>query len=358
MIKLWSKQILSVVRLEMKKTFLSKRGLWVYLLAFAPVVLYMVHSTYASRERQHLARLANRRQISPAVFNSIQPGLSREQVVELLGEPYWQRSYQNRNNKNRPNFAIYKYTDGKNDITYQFEDDKLKWINRRDPDTLNQSQLIFATSFQFYFLRLAIFFGCVGIFVNLFRGEMLDKSLHFYMLTPMRREVLLAGKYVAGIIATIVIFTSSTAMQWWAMLWQFDRGVITNFLADSGWSQFSSYLSIAALACVGYGSVFLAVGLLFRNPIIPTAIVLLWESANPFLPSHLKKTSMIYYLQSLCPVTAPPDKNLPPLINLLIAPTEPATTLTSVTCIVLLTFLVLVVASRLARKLEINYSTD
>jgi len=358
MMKQWCRQILSVVRLEMKKTFFSKRGLWVYLLAFAPVVLYMVHSTYATRERRHLARLAIRHQTSTAALNSIRPGLSRDQVVELLGEPYWQRRYQRRDNGERRNFAIYKYTDGKNDITYHFENDKLKWINRRDPDTLTQSQLIFATSFQFYFLRLAIFFGCVGIFVNLFRGEMLDKSLHFYMLTPMRREVLLAGKYVAGLLATVVIFTSSTAMQWWAMLWQFEWDVIANFLAGPGWTQFSAYLSITALACVGYGSIFLAVGLLFRNPIIPTAVVLLWESANPFLPPHLKKTSMIYYLQSLCPVNAPPDKNLPPLINLLISPTESATTLTSVTCIVFLTLLVLILASRLARKLEINYSTD
>ena len=75
------------------------------------------------------------------------------------------------------------------------------WIHRRDFETLPKSQLIFATSFQFYFLRLAVFFGCVGIFINLFRGEMLSKSLHFYMLTPMRREVLLAGKYLAGLLA-------------------------------------------------------------------------------------------------------------------------------------------------------------
>ncbi|MHC4537295.1 MAG: hypothetical protein ACYS6K_25430, partial [Planctomycetota bacterium] len=116
-------------------------------------------------------------------------------------------------------------------------------------------------------------------------------------------------------------------------------------------------LSITALACVGYGSVFLAAGLLFRNPIIPTAAVLLWESANPFLPPLMKKISMIYYLQSICPVTVSQD-NLPPLIGLLISPTQPATTITAVTRIVLLTLIVLVLAGFIARKLEINYSTD
>jgi len=358
MMKLWCRQIVSVVRLEMKKTFFSKRGLWVYLLAFAPVALYMVHSVYASREGERLAQLAAEHPISRAALNGIKTGFSCDQVVAKLGEPYWQRTRTHRRGNEKRSYVFYKYTDGKRDDTYHFENDKLTWIQRRGRDTLPKSQLIFATSFQFYFLRLAVFFGCVGIFVNLFRGEMLDKSLHFYMLTPMRREVLLAGKYLAGLLATTVIFTSSTALQWWAMLWQFERGVIVDFLAGDGWTQFGAYLSVTALACVGYGSIFLAVGLLFGNPIIPTTVVLLWESANPFLPPLLKKTSMIYYLQSLCPVTAPPDKNMPPLINLLISPTEPATTVTAVTCIVLLTLLVLLLASRLARKLEINYSTD
>jgi hypothetical protein len=356
--KLWFRQAISVVRLELKKSFFSKRGLWIYLLAFTPVILFMVNSFYVIRERRQLARLATKHPVSQTALNSITTGLSPDQVIEKLGKPYWQRTFHHNIGRGKKRTIIlYKYTDGKNDFTYHFEDDKLTGINRRDPNTLTQSQSIFATSFQFYFLRLAIFFGCVGIFVNLFRGEMLDKSLHFYMLTPMRREVLLAGKYFSGLLATTVIFTSSTALQWWAMLWQFDRGIIAEFLANSGWNQFSAYLSVTALACVGYGSVFLAVGLLFKNPIIPTAVVLLWESANPFLPPLPKKTSMIYYLQSLCPVSASPE-NLPPLINLLISPTQPASTITAITRILFLTLLVLVLASLLARKLEINYSTD
>jgi hypothetical protein len=354
MIKLWCGQIVSVVRLELKKTFFSKRGLWIYLLAFAPVALHVINSGYAARDRQRLVREAAEHPMSQAAINDIENGLSCDQVVEKLGEPYRQYSSYYRRGGKQHRVIFYKYTDGKNDLTYRFEDDKLVRTHRNNPNELPQSQLVFATSFQFYFLRLAIF---LGVFVNLFRGEMLDKSLHFYLLTPMRREVLLAGKYFAGLLATVVIFTSSTALQWWAMLWQFERSVVVDFLASPGWSQFAAYLSVTALACVGYGSVFLAVGLLFRNPIIPTAVVLLWESANPFLPPVLKKTSMIYYLQSLCPVTAS-QGNLPPLMYLLISPTQPATTLTAITRIVLLTLIVLVLASFIARKLEINYSTD
>ena len=67
--------------------------------------------------------------------------------------------------------------------------------------SFGQDSYVFAGVFQFFFIRLAVFFGCLGIFMNLFRGEMLDKSLHFYLLAPIRREILLIGKYLAGLLA-------------------------------------------------------------------------------------------------------------------------------------------------------------
>jgi hypothetical protein len=87
-------------------------------------------------------------------------------------------------------------------------------------------------------------------------------------------------------------------------------------------------------------------------------MVLLWEGVNPFLPAALKKASMIYYLQSLCPVTAAPTKDVPGFVHLLIAPVQPATKPMAVLSIALLTLVVLVIAARLSRRMEINYSTE
>jgi hypothetical protein len=357
--RLWCKQVLAIVRLEMRKTFFSRRGLLVYLLAFAPLLLFTAHSVFAPHRRHQLQMIAANHPISSEALDAIQVGMTRDQVVEKLGQPYHQwRGDDPDDRDERSGRTHYRYTDGKADVGLMFEDGNLIHIHRNDLDALPQSSQVFAGVFQSYYLRLAIFFGCVGIFVNLFRGEMLDKTLHFYLLTPIRREVLLAGKYVAGLLATVIIFTASTALQWVALFWQYDHATMANFLAATGWSQFSSYLTVTALACVGYGSVFLAVGLLFRNPIIPTAVVLVWEGVNPFLPAALKKISMIYYLQSLCPVAATPGQDVPPLIHLLISPVQPATKVTAVLSIVLLTLVVLVVAARMSRKMEINYSTE
>ena len=66
--------------------------------------------------------------------------------------------------------------------------------------------------------------------MNLFRGEVLAKSLHYYFLAPIRREVLLAGKFLAGLIATTVIFTTSALLQLTAMYWHYRWSEIQDYL--------------------------------------------------------------------------------------------------------------------------------
>ena len=119
-------------------------------------------------------------------------------------------------------------------------------------------------------MRLAIFFGCLGIFMNLFRGELLDKNLHFYFLAPIRRDVLMFAKYLSGLLAATVIFMTSEALQFIALCWSLDSNVLNAYLYHGhGFAHLAAYLGITALACVGYGSLFLAAGLWVRNPIIP-----------------------------------------------------------------------------------------
>ena len=67
---------------------------------------------------------------------------------------------------------------------------------------LQRGSTVFARIFQFFYLRLAVFFGCLGMFMYLFSGEISNRTLHYWFLAPARREVLLAGKYAAGLIAS------------------------------------------------------------------------------------------------------------------------------------------------------------
>ena len=359
MIRLWVVQILAVLRLEMRKTFFARRGLWVYLLAIAPVILFAAHSINGPRRQAQLQRTAALHPVNKWAMLLIRSGMTREQVEKRLGQPYWKHTEFRRVGPTQQlRRDEYRYTDGSADMRVWFFDEKVVRINRFEPRSLDDDNTVFATIFQFYYLRLAIFFGCVGVFTNLFRGEMIDKSLHFYLLTPMRREVLLAGKFIAGLIATVVIFTTGTLLQWVAMLWQYHGPPLTAYLHGPGWGHFAGYLGVTALACAGYGSVFLAVGLVFRNPIIPAAIILVWEGANLFVPPSLKVLSVIYYLQSLCPVVAEVQSDLSTPLQLLMASADPPGAAVALGGILVVTGLLLVYSGWRARKLQINYGTE
>ena len=354
MISQWLTQIGLVVRLEMRKTFFSRRGLWVYLLALAPVLIFLAHSLSELSERKERRALNAAHPVSSAALRSISRGMTIEAVVEKVGEPFDKAEFR----RPRFNLDLYKYTDGESVFQFQFRNGELIGINEKDRDTIPKDSLIFAGVFQFFYLRLAIFFGCVGVFTNLFRGEMLDKSLHFYLLTPIRREVLAVGKYLAGLTATVAIFCTSTFLQLFALSLHFDGSEISEYLAGPGWGHVAAYIGVTAAACVGYGSIFLAAGLLFKNPIIPAATVLVWEGMNMFLPATLKKVSVIFYLQSLSPVVAPPDANMPAFQRLLVTAAEPVPAAWAIVGLLVVTILILAVAARKARTLEINYSTD
>src|SRR5258707_3066469 len=123
--QLWASELAAVLRIEIKKTLWMRRSIWIYLLAFAPTVMFGIH----------------------AVTSPMGRNCSIEEDTRVL-----------------------------------------------------------AYTFQIFYLRVGIFFGCMGLFTWLFRGEIVEKSLHYYFLSPVRREILVAGKFVAGLITTTIVF--------------------------------------------------------------------------------------------------------------------------------------------------------
>ena len=67
---------------------------------------------------------------------------------------------------------------------------------------------------------------------------------------------------------------------------------------------------------------------------------------NGILPHALQKMSILYYLQSLCPVPAPMDDDAPTLIRLLAAPAAPASAPAAIFGLLVLTAFVLWIAGR------------
>ena len=118
------------------------------------------------------------------------------------------------------------------------------------------------------------------------------------------------------------------------------------------------YVGVTALACVGYGAFFLIAGMMFRNPILPAAAILIWEGINPFLPGMLKQFSVIYYLKSLCPVEIPTPPGAPAVIALLISNADPVSAPVAVLGILIVALIALYVSSVQVRRMEINYTSE
>ncbi|HTG13792.1 MAG TPA: hypothetical protein VK747_00845, partial [Blastocatellia bacterium] len=220
---LWFRQIAAILRLEVRKNFIGKRAILLYLFAAGPILL--------------MAALS----------------------VEL-------------------------------------------GTHQSNPNNIGEANIIFANLYEGLILRTIIFFGCAWTFMNLFRGEVVDRSLHYYFLAPVRREVLVFGKYFSGIVATLVLFTITTAGSLMFLYVGLGSSGMDYLSNGPGKGQAMTYLGITWLACVGYGAVFLVIGLFFRNPMIPALIAYGWELINFLLPPVLKKISVIHYLHSLAPV--------------------------------------------------------
>jgi hypothetical protein len=142
------------------------------------------------------------------------------------------------------------------------------------------------------------------------------------------------------------------------MLWPHDAVEVQAFWAAGGMNQLFWYAAAATLGCVGYGSLFLAVGLYFRNPIVPAAVLLAWEGVNGILPQVLQRMSVLYYVQSLCPVPAPMPDDVPVLIRVLAAPAAPASAPAAIFGLLVVTAFVLWIAALAVRRMQISYGAE
>ena len=268
--QLWTSQLATVVRIELRKSMWMRRSIWIYLLALGPVGIIGLHAM----------------------------------------------------------------------------------LDHGTP--LEADTTVLAVIFQFYYLRLGIFFGCMGLFTWLFRGEIVEKSLHYYFLAPMRRELLVAGKFLAGVIASVYIFGLSVLLAFTLMYAHYGTAGRAFLFDGPGLGHLFAYLGVTVLACIGYGSLFLALSLVFKNPILPGIVVLLWETFHAVLPSLLQKFSVMFYLKQLCPVSIPPEG----LMALFTVVAEPVSAWLAVPGLLTLCTAILVFACLRIRKMEINYLAD
>jgi ABC-type transport system involved in multi-copper enzyme maturation permease subunit len=268
-----TRQLLAVMKIEMRRNFFTRQAAAIYLLAFLPVLLVFIHAI-DSRNGRHCS--------------------------------------------------------------------------------LAQDTAVLAGIVQIFYVRIAIFFGCAAIFTWLYRGEIVQRSLHYYLLAPMRREVMVLGKYLAGAVMTSFIFGTATLLCFVLMYGHLGPAGQQFVFDGPGLQHMAAYLTIIVLACFGYGAIFLALSLVFRNPMVPGAFFFGWETINAMLPAALQKFSIAFYLKNLAPVDLP-GTGLLALFTVVAQPVPPAL---AVPGVLLFAGMLLTLACYWVRKMEISYSRD
>jgi ABC-type transport system involved in multi-copper enzyme maturation permease subunit len=209
----------------------------------------------------------------------------------------------------------------------------------------------FAPVFHYFQLRFIVFFGCAFLFVKLFRGEILERSFHYSLLAPVKRELLVLGKYLGGLLSALLVFVPTVIAT--QLLFAIPHGVqptLRYLGSGGGLGHMASYVLVVVLACLGYGAVFMLAGLFFKNPMVPAILLLGWEILTPFLPTFLKVISLVHYLSSVAPVpvTAGPFA--------LIA--QPVAPWLAVLAVVAASAAFLALAAWKAKRLEISYASE
>jgi ABC-type transport system involved in multi-copper enzyme maturation permease subunit len=227
-------------------------------------------------------------------------------------------------------------------------------ITGRHRGSVQEDTNVMAGIFLIYYLRLGIYFSCLGIFTRLFRGDMVERTLHYYFLAPVRREVLVAGKFLAGLCIAALAFGGGVALCFGLMYAGHGEEGLRFLTEGPGLQQLGSYLLVTVLACTGYGALFLLFGLLFKNPIIPAVVVMIWEGLNHFLPNVLKKFSVIFYLEPLCPVELP----IRDVSAIFAVSPDPVSAWIAIPGLFAVAGSLLAYACHRSRSMEINYSAD
>jgi len=231
-------------------------------------------------------------------------------------------------------------------------------VQRRAPaygGALQDETEVLGGIIQFYYVRLGLFFACMGIFSWLFRGEMVERTLHYTFLLPVRREVLVVGKFLAGAITAMILFETAILGCFFFDYSRFGAVGTAYMFHGAGLRQLGAYLLVIALGALGYGAVFLGLSLVFKNPIVPGALFFGWEAITPILPRWLQMLSITFYLKQLYPVHVATNSGILSLFSVV---PEPLSSYTAVFGLLCFTAAVIVFSCYRIRSVEITYTTD
>jgi ABC-2 type transport system permease protein len=143
---------------------------------------------------------------------------------------------------------------------------------------------------------LAVYYGTA-----LIADEVEDKTITYLFTRPIPRSAVMAGKFLAYLVATVMVVLPSVMIVYFLIA---TRGATI----ASTFPALLKDLGLLALGLLAYGAVFAWVGARFKRPLaIGLVFVFGWEQAVLIVPGYMRRATVAYYLQSMVPHAMPAD---------------------------------------------------
>jgi len=144
---------------------------------------------------------------------------------------------------------------------------------------------------------LGVFYGTA-----LIADEVEDKTITYLFTRPIARGAVLAGKFLAYLVCTVLLVLPSIVIVFFLIV------PISGGRIASAFPALVKDLGMVAIGLAAYGAVFAFVGTRFRRPLVAGLIFAFgWEKAVMALPGYLKRLTVGYYMQALVTHQMPED---------------------------------------------------
>jgi hypothetical protein len=84
-----ARQVWTIARIELRRAFFAKRGLWIYALALLPSIMFFGHGLDA---KWQIERMTRRGLTDPALMNSVRKGETIDVIKARLGKPAFENA--------------------------------------------------------------------------------------------------------------------------------------------------------------------------------------------------------------------------------------------------------------------------
>jgi ABC-2 type transport system permease protein len=187
---------------------------------------------------------------------------------------------------------------------------------------------------------LGVFYG-----TGLIADEVDDKTITYLFTRPIPRGSVLAGKYVAYVVCTILLVLPSVVLDYFIVVpIGHGSGVGQNF------PDLIKDLGMLAAGLMAYGALFAFVGARLRRPLVAGLVFAFgWEPGVMLFPGYVKRLTVAYYLQGLVPHAMPNESAVSAILQFF---SETPTIVASLTTLALITVGALWLAARTVERRE------